>query len=48
MKKEEIEKIVEFIKGKSEKVTPHLWYVSNELLEDVVRFFDDEQKPLTP
>ena len=35
--------LVEFIKGKSEKVTNHLWYVADECLEDVERFLS----PLT-
>ena len=44
MKKEDVIKVVEFIKDKSEKVTSHLWYVSDELLEDLPRFFDEEEK----
>jgi len=47
MKEEDIRKIVEFIKGKSEQVTKHLWYVSDELLEDLPRFFSEENKPIS-
>jgi len=31
--------VARFIKSKSEQVTKHLWYVSDECLEDVERFF---------
>lgn len=37
-----VREAVEFIKGKSEKVTNHLWYVADECLEDVPRFFSQE------
>jgi len=36
-------RVVEFIKGKSEKVTNDLWYVADQCLEDIPRFFS----PLT-
>jgi len=32
-------RVVEFIKGKSEKVTNDLWYVADQCLEDIPRFF---------
>jgi hypothetical protein len=34
-----LSQVVEFIKDKSERVTEHLWYVSDQCLEDVPRFF---------
>jgi len=40
---EERERVVEFIKDKSEKVTNDLWYVADQCLEDIPRFFS----PLT-
>jgi len=40
---EERARVVEFIKGKSEKVTNDLWYVADQCLEDIPRFFS----PLT-
>ncbi len=42
MEIEQIQKITDFIKGKSEKVSKHLWYVSDELLEDLPRFFSEK------
>lgn len=41
-----VQEVVEFIKSKSEQVTPHLWYVSEACFEDAPRFFSDDKEEL--